>query len=62
MLEGQLQGLVHAASGYHQVLADNRQLYNEVQDLKGEFVKNHARQRKKLCENSRQFLVFLSHR
>ena len=35
ILEDRLQGLVHAASGYHQVLAANRQLYNEVQDLKG---------------------------
>ena len=33
--EGQLQGLVQAASGYHSVLAENRKLYNEVQDLKG---------------------------
>lgn len=24
-----------AASGYHKVLEENRQLYNEVQDLKG---------------------------
>ncbi|MCO5564066.1 hypothetical protein L7F22_017722 [Adiantum nelumboides] len=31
----QLQGLAEAASGYHKVLAENRQLYNEVQDLKG---------------------------
>lgn len=33
--EGQLQGLIQAASGYHNVLAENRRLYNEVQDLKG---------------------------
>nr|AMS24250.1 kinesin 14-IId protein [Marsilea vestita] len=34
-LEEQLGGLISAASGYHKVLAENRQLYNEVQDLKG---------------------------
>ncbi|KAH7290995.1 hypothetical protein KP509_30G072200 [Ceratopteris richardii] len=34
-LEGQLCGLVHAAVSYHRVLAENRLLYNEVQDLKG---------------------------
>lgn len=33
--EDDLQTLVAAASGYHKVLAENRQLYNEVQDLKG---------------------------
>jgi kinesin family protein C2/C3 len=30
-----LQGLVDAAQNYHIVLAENRKLYNEVQDLKG---------------------------
>ncbi|KAJ9171773.1 hypothetical protein P3X46_015091 [Hevea brasiliensis] len=30
-----IQGLAHAASGYHKVLEDNRKLYNQVQDLKG---------------------------
>ncbi|KAJ8749567.1 hypothetical protein K2173_026216 [Erythroxylum novogranatense] len=30
-----IQGLAHAASGYHKVLEENRKLYNEVQDLKG---------------------------
>eukprot|EP00250_Pteridium_aquilinum_P014959 c22305_g1_i1 orf=540-3911(-) len=34
-LEEQLCGLVDAAVGYHKVLAENRLLYNEVQDLKG---------------------------
>eukprot|EP01018_Ginkgo_biloba_P002892 Gb_07814 [translate_table: standard] len=34
-LEEQLKGLANAATGYHKVLAENRQLYNEVQDLKG---------------------------
>lgn len=34
-LENQLTGLATAASNYHKVLAENRQLYNEVQDLKG---------------------------
>ncbi|KAI3668302.1 hypothetical protein L6452_43379 [Arctium lappa] len=29
-------GLAHAASGYHRVLEENRKLYNQVQDLKGE--------------------------
>ena len=28
-------GLAQAASGYHKVLEENRELYNEVQDLKG---------------------------
>jgi kinesin family protein C2/C3 len=27
--------MARAASGYHKVLAENRALYNEVQDLKG---------------------------
>nr|AMS24249.1 kinesin 14-IIc protein [Marsilea vestita] len=31
----QLHALSHAASGYHKVLAENRRLHNEVQDLKG---------------------------
>ncbi|WRX17154.1 Calponin homology domain - like 6 [Theobroma cacao] len=30
-----LKGLVDAAENYHSVLAENRRLYNEVQDLKG---------------------------
>lgn len=30
-----LHGLAHAASGYHKVLEENRRLYNQVQDLKG---------------------------
>ncbi|KAG6781073.1 hypothetical protein POTOM_013956 [Populus tomentosa] len=30
-----LKGLVDAAASYHSVLAENRRLYNEVQDLKG---------------------------
>ncbi|KAF9606016.1 hypothetical protein IFM89_021448 [Coptis chinensis] len=30
-----LNGLSHAASGYHRVLEENRKLYNQVQDLKG---------------------------
>lgn len=30
-----LDGLAHAASGYHKVLDENRKLYNQVQDLKG---------------------------
>uniref|UniRef100_A0A5B6YQ47 Kinesin-like protein n=1 Tax=Davidia involucrata TaxID=16924 RepID=A0A5B6YQ47_DAVIN len=30
-----LKGLVDAAENYHMVLAENRKLYNEVQDLKG---------------------------
>nr|DAD39711.1 TPA_asm: hypothetical protein HUJ06_014034 [Nelumbo nucifera] len=30
-----LKGLVDAAENYHMVLAENRRLYNEVQDLKG---------------------------
>ncbi|KAM0951174.1 putative minus-end-directed kinesin ATPase [Dioscorea sansibarensis] len=30
-----LQYLSHAASGYHKVLEENRKLYNQVQDLKG---------------------------
>lgn len=31
----ELKGLVDAAQNYHAVLAENRKLYNEVQDLKG---------------------------
>lgn len=31
-----IHGLAHAASGYHRVLEENRKLYNQVQDLKGE--------------------------
>ncbi|XP_077218072.1 P-loop nucleoside triphosphate hydrolases superfamily protein with CH (Calponin Homology) domain-containing protein [Tasmannia lanceolata] len=31
----QLKGLADAAENYHAVLAENRKLYNEVQDLKG---------------------------
>jgi hypothetical protein len=34
-LENELQGMARAASAYHKVLAENRALYNEVQDLKG---------------------------
>jgi len=30
-----VHGLAHAASGYHRVLEENRKLYNQVQDLKG---------------------------
>ncbi|KAL8101030.1 kinesin-like protein KIN-14I [Apium graveolens] len=30
-----IHGLAHAASGYHKVLLENRKLYNQVQDLKG---------------------------
>ncbi|KAK1278698.1 Kinesin-4 [Acorus gramineus] len=30
-----LHGLANAASGYHRVLEENRKLYNQVQDLKG---------------------------
>ncbi|KAJ6434549.1 hypothetical protein OIU84_018126 [Salix udensis] len=30
-----LHGLAHAASGYQRVLEENRRLYNQVQDLKG---------------------------
>ena len=30
-----LQGLVQAAKDCHNVLEENRQLYNQVQDLKG---------------------------
>ncbi|XP_031377168.1 kinesin-like protein KIN-14I isoform X2 [Punica granatum] len=31
----QMYGLAHAASGYQKVLEENRRLYNQVQDLKG---------------------------
>ncbi|CAN1300786.1 Kinesin-like protein KIN-14J [Linum perenne] len=31
----ELEGVVHAAENYHSLLAENRKLYNEVQDLKG---------------------------
>lgn len=33
--ELKLKGLADAAENYHTVLAENRRLYNEVQDLKG---------------------------
>lgn len=32
---GKLNGLIDAAQNYHAVLAENRRLYNEIQDLKG---------------------------
>lgn len=35
VLEDRLMGLANAATNYHKVLEENRQLYNEVQDLKG---------------------------
>ncbi|GLJ09766.1 hypothetical protein SUGI_0115490 [Cryptomeria japonica] len=34
-IEKYVRGLAKAASGYHKVLEENRQLYNQVQDLKG---------------------------
>ncbi|XP_057548227.1 kinesin-like protein KIN-14I [Amaranthus tricolor] len=34
-LGSHVYGLAQAASGYHKVLEENRELYNEVQDLKG---------------------------
>ncbi|KAL0921927.1 hypothetical protein M5K25_005877 [Dendrobium thyrsiflorum] len=34
-LGNQLRALASAASGYHKVLAENRKLYNQIQDLKG---------------------------
>ncbi|OIV95085.1 hypothetical protein TanjilG_21475 [Lupinus angustifolius] len=34
-LSKQLYGLASAASGYHKVIEENRKLYNQVQDLKG---------------------------
>ncbi|EFJ19920.1 hypothetical protein SELMODRAFT_109778 [Selaginella moellendorffii] len=34
-LESHIKGLAAAASGYQKVLLENRKLYNEVQDLKG---------------------------
>ena len=30
-----LNGLAQAAAEYHKVVAENRELYNQVQDLKG---------------------------
>lgn len=32
-----LFSLTHAASNYNKVMEENRKLYNQVQDLKGEF-------------------------
>jgi hypothetical protein len=32
-----LHGLAQAAAEYHRVAAENRELYNQVQDLKGKF-------------------------
>ncbi|KAI5065320.1 hypothetical protein GOP47_0020015 [Adiantum capillus-veneris] len=34
-LSSKMQGLVQAAEEYHKVAAENRELYNQVQDLKG---------------------------
>lgn len=36
-----VHGLAHAASGYHRVLEENRKLYNQVQDLKGNIHQLH---------------------
>ena len=33
--DAKLNGLAEAASEYHKVAAENRELYNQVQDLKG---------------------------
>lgn len=33
-----INGLAHAASGYRRVLEENRKLYNQVQDLKGDIL------------------------
>jgi hypothetical protein len=33
-----LKGLVDAADNYHKVLAENQNLFNEVQELKGMFL------------------------
>ena len=35
-----LKGLVDAADNYHKVLAENQKLFNEVQELKGNFLHN----------------------
>ncbi|KAG5024267.1 hypothetical protein JHK86_020181 [Glycine max] len=37
---GRLKGLAEAAENYHVVIAENRKLYNEVQDLKEEIFKD----------------------
>eukprot|EP00250_Pteridium_aquilinum_P008482 c17985_g1_i3 orf=305-1093(+) len=34
-LNGKLHGLAQAAAEYHKVAAENRELYNQIQDLKG---------------------------
>ncbi|XP_024400704.1 kinesin-like protein KIN-14C isoform X1 [Physcomitrium patens] len=51
MLEEQLQNMARAASGYHKVLAENRMLYNEVQDLKGN-IRVYCRVRPFLAEEA----------
>lgn len=40
-LGSQVQGLSTAALGYHQVVKENRNLYNALQDLKGCFVSSN---------------------
>ena len=34
-LDVKIHGLTQAAADYHKVVAENRELYNQVQDLKG---------------------------
>lgn len=38
LLGKHMQILAHAASGYRKVLEENRKLYNQVQDLKGDIL------------------------
>lgn len=49
-----IHGLAHAASGYHRVLEENRKLYNQVQDLKGNKITNSV----KLCYEASAFNIF----
>lgn len=37
-LEHHIKGLEEASSSYHKVLDENRLLYNQVQDLKGDYL------------------------
>ncbi|KAF7805073.1 kinesin-like protein KIN-14G [Senna tora] len=51
-LSNHLQGLASAASGYHKVVEENRNLYNQLQDLKGN-IRVYCRVRPFLGEQSK---------
>lgn len=51
-----IHGLANAASGYHRVLEENRKLYNQVQDLKGN-IRVYCRVRPFLSAQSNHFSI-----